>query len=82
MNKKIKVDENELVDGLLYRNTVLSDVDTSSGKVRQLVIPESLVPNTFKILHEVPTCSYPGKDKTYKTSKIKTLLANHAQNYL
>ncbi len=41
LNKKIKVEEYELIDGLLYRNTVSSDTDTSRGKVKQLVIPES-----------------------------------------
>ena len=70
-DKKIKLEEYELVNGLLYRNTVLSDVDMSRGKVKQLVIPESLVSNILKFIHDVPTSSHPGKDKTYKQAKLK-----------
>ena len=43
----------------------------SRGKVKQLVIPESLVPNILKFVHDVPTSSHPGKDKTYKQAKLK-----------
>ncbi len=71
LNKKIIVEAYDLVDILLYKSTVLSDTDTSSGKVKQLVITESLVPNVLKFLHDVPTSSHPGKDKTYKQVKPK-----------
>ena len=51
--------------------TVLSDVDMSRGKVKQLVFPESFVSNILKFVHDVPTSSHPGKDKTYKQAKLK-----------
>ncbi len=70
--KKLKLEEFELIDDILYRNTVLSDVDSSRGKVvRQLVIPDSLVPAVMKQLHDSPTSAHPGKDKTLQQAKLK-----------
>ena len=69
--KKLRLDEFELTDDILNRNTALSDIESSRGKVRQLVIPHSLTQTVLKHLHDTPTSAHPGKDKTYKQAKLK-----------
>ncbi len=69
--QKLKLEDFELIEGILYRNTALSDVESSRGKVRQLVLSSSLIPTVMKHLHDTPTNAHPGKDKTYKQAKLK-----------
>ncbi len=69
--QKLKLEEFELIDGILYRNAVLSDVESSRGKVRPLVMSSSLIPTVMKHLHDTPTSTYPGKGKAYKQARLK-----------
>ena len=43
----------------------------SRKKVKQLVIPQTLVSDVLKIIHDSSSTSHPGKDKTYKQAQLK-----------
>ncbi len=75
-----KVNEFQLLNGLLYRNTEVVSRGVSRGKVRQLIIPKKLVKDTLKLIHDSTPSSHPGKDKTYKQAQV--FLAEHATGNL
>ncbi len=47
---------------LLYRVTQLNSKDQPHKEVKQLVVPQKLVPEILKILHYSPESSHPGKE--------------------
>ena len=69
--KKLELGEFELTNDVLYRNTVLTGLESSRGKVKQLVIPHPLTQTVIKHLYDTPTSAHPGKDKTYQQAKLK-----------
>ncbi len=56
---------------ILYRVTDLNSKEMSRKRVKQLVVPQKLVPEILKIIHASPEFSLPGKEKTYKQTQIK-----------
>ncbi len=71
MPGKYNANEFQLINGLFYRNTELTNKDVSRRKVKQLVIPRKLVQDVLKLLHDSAYSSHPGKDKTYKQAHLK-----------
>ncbi len=66
-----KVNEFQLLNGLLFRNTAVVSRGMSRGEVRQLIIPKNLVKDVLKLIHDSTPSSQPGKDKTYKQAQLK-----------
>ncbi len=66
-----KIHEFVVSCNLLYRVTELNSKELSRKRVKQLVVPQQLVPEIPKILHYSPESSHPGKEKTYKQAQIK-----------
>ncbi len=56
---------------LLYRVMDLKNKELSRNKVKQLVIPKTIVPDVLRIIHGRAHSSHPGKDKTYKQAQLK-----------
>ncbi len=56
---------------LIYRVTQLNSKDLPQKEVKQLVVPQKLVPEILKILHDSPESSHPRKEKTYKQAQMK-----------
>ncbi len=69
--KKYKLSEFQLHNGLLYRNTEITCKGVSRRKVKQLVIPQKLVPNVLNYIHGCATSSHPGKEKAYRQAQLK-----------
>ncbi len=66
---RLKIHEFVVSYSLLYRVTDLNSKELSRKRVKQLVVPQKLVPEILKILHDSPESSHPGKEKTYNWHK-------------
>ncbi len=65
------LEEFAILGTLLYRVTDLKNKELSRKKVKQLVIPKTIVPDVLRIIHDSAHSSYPGKDKTYEQAQLK-----------
>ncbi len=48
--------------------------ELSREKVKQLVIPKTIVPHVLRIIHDSAHSLHPGKDKAYKQAQLKYYL--------
>ena len=60
-----------LVNDLLYHTSTPQSKEVTRETVSQLVIPQTLVKDVLKLLHDSPTSSHPGRDKTYHQAQLK-----------
>lgn len=67
----LKIEEFAIINNLLYRVIEFNSKDLSRKEIRQLVIPQKLIPEILKIIHDSSVSSHPGKDKTYKQAQMK-----------
>ncbi len=79
---RLKIHEFVFSYDLLYTVTELNSKEMSRKRVKQLVVPQKLVPEILKILHDSPEFSHPGKEKTYKQAQMKYFLDPHEEGYL
>ncbi len=68
---KLKLEDFKISNNLLYRVTEFNNKDLSHKKVRQLVIPQKIVPDVLKVIHDSSISSHPGKTKMYKQAPLK-----------
>ncbi len=67
----LTLEEFAILDKSLYRVTDLKNKELSRKKVKQLVIPKTIVPDVLRIIHGSAHSSHPGKDKTCKQTQLK-----------
>ncbi len=64
-------EEFAVLDKLLYKVTDLKNKKLSRKKVKQLVIPKTIVPDVLRIIQDSVHSSHPDKDKSYKRAQLK-----------
>ncbi len=82
---RLKIHELVVSYNILYRVTELNSKELSWKEVRQLVVPQKLVPEIMKIIQDSPEFSFPEKEKTYRQAQMKYFwihMRNDVYNYV
>ena len=59
-----------LKKNVLFRETRLSFKDCPNRIVHQLIIPQCLINEILKLVHDVPHSAHPGKDRTLRQARL------------
>lgn len=60
-----------LVNDLLYHTSSPQSKEVNRETVCQLVVPQTLVKEVLKLLHDSPTSSHPGQEKSYHQAQLR-----------